>query len=115
MILFPRLIVWKMHKKVADEAISLFSNRGFKSVKSSANKEPKVVLLSQENDLLATFIRNLDLQADDTSLPPAKKLGCIWKTEQDKLLVNCTVKKFCKFYNPMIAKFIKLFTVQLLT
>ena len=65
-------------QKIADEAItSLFRNCGFKLVKWSANKEAKIVLSTLKNDLLAASIRDLDLQADDTSLPSAKTLGCV--------------------------------------
>ena len=46
-------------QKIADEAISLFSNCAFKLLKTKANKGTKVVLLSIENDLLATFICDL--------------------------------------------------------
>ena len=84
-------------QKITDEAISLFKNRGFKLVKWSANKEAKVVLSSLENDFLAASIRDLDLQADETSLPSAKTLGCVWNTEQDKLLINCSIKPLNKY------------------
>ena len=83
-------------QKIADKAINLFRNRGFKLVKWSANKEAKIVLSSLENDLLAASIRDLDLLADDTSLPSAKTLGCVWNTEQDILLINCLLKPLNK-------------------
>ena len=84
-------------QKIADEAISLFKNRDFKLVKWSANKGAKVVLSSLENDSLAASICDFDLQADDTSLPSAKTLGCVWNTEQDKLLTNCSLKPVNKY------------------
>ena len=52
---------------------------------------------SLENDLLAASIRNLDLQADDISLPSAKTLCCVWNAEQDKLLINCSIKPLNKY------------------
>ena len=66
-------------------------------VKWRANKEAKVVLSSLENNLLAASIRDLDLQADDTYLPSAKALGCVWNPEQDELLINCSLKPLNKY------------------
>ena len=63
---------------IANEAIDLFDNRGFKLVKWSANKIAVPVLAKFEKEVLISGMRELDLSIEhDNDLPETKALGCV--------------------------------------
>ena len=75
---------------VASESIKLFSCRGFKLVKWTANKAAKPVLAALGQDQLAPLVRVIDLMTEDP-LPPTKAIGCLWDAELDLLKIQISL------------------------
>ena len=83
-------------KVIASEAIELFKSRGFQLVKWSSNKEAKPVLMSMDENQLASSIRAIDLTTNDP-LPDFKAVGCIWEAEHDVLKLRFCLQELTNY------------------